>query len=40
MRPTIGVGVAILALAALSCVLVSNKKAVAAVPAAPEAAVA
>ncbi|TMD04488.1 MAG: DHA2 family efflux MFS transporter permease subunit [Chloroflexi bacterium] len=40
MRPTIGVGVAILALAALSCVLVSNKRAVAAEPVAAEAAVA
>ena len=40
MRPTIGVGVAILALAALSCVLVSNKRAVAAEPVVSEAAVA
>jgi hypothetical protein len=44
MRPTIGVGVAILALAALSCVLVSNKKLaaedVAAEQIAPEVAVA
>ncbi len=40
MRPTIGVGVAILALAALSCVLVSNKKAVTVEPAVPEVAVA
>src|SRR5713101_351494 len=40
MRPTIGVGVAVLALAALSCVLVSNKKAVTVEPAVPEVAVA
>jgi len=41
MRPTVGVGVAILALAALSCVLVSTKQAAATEPvAAPEVAVA
>jgi MFS family permease len=40
MRPTIGVGVAVLALAALSCVLVANKKAVAVEPVVPEVAVA
>ncbi len=40
MRPTIGVGVAVLALAALSCVLVSTKKAVTVEPVVPEVAVA
>jgi len=36
MRPTVGVGVAILALAAVSCLLVSNRKAAAAEPAGVE----